>query len=124
MSDDGPQKKIIRVANRGVIQEMVSYLKLILRLMGDERVSPFLKLIPIGSLVYLVFPIDVPGPVDDAAVLGMSMYLFVELCPPDVVAEHRKALSNTIAGEWQDAPAQQSPDGDGEVIDAEYTEEK
>jgi hypothetical protein len=74
------------------LQELLARVKLILRLMGDNRVSPLLKLIPIGTLVYLFLPLDLPGPVDDAAVIWMGSYLFVEMCPPDVVEEHRRAL--------------------------------
>lgn len=63
-------------------------IKLTLRLMGDRRVNIFLKLIPIASVLYVISPFDFPGPVDDFAVLLGGPYLFIELCPDDVVAEH------------------------------------
>jgi hypothetical protein len=28
--------------------------------------------------------------------------LFVELCPEDVVKEHRKALNSVVEGEWRE----------------------
>ncbi len=102
----------------GVLHEFAIRLKLILRLMGDKRVNPFLKLIPIGTLVYLVSPIDIimgiPGvdALDDTAVLWLGNYLFLELCPPEVVREHVKALSA------------QSADSNNDVIDAESVEIK
>ena len=74
-------------------------LKLIVRLMGDKRVSPYLKLLPIASLVYLISPVDlvmaIPGvsALDDMAIVSLGAYLFVEFCPPDVVQEHMKKLS-------------------------------
>lgn len=85
----------------GIIRDFVMRVKLILRLMGDKRVNPWLKVIPVAGLAYLVSPIDiipdivlpVIGELDDAAVLWLTNYLFVELCPPEVVAEHVKALT-------------------------------
>ena len=75
--------------------------KLILGLLNDTRVSFLHKLIPIGSLIYLISPIDfIPGMVapvigaaDDIAIVWFGLTLFVELCPPDVVDEHLAALT-------------------------------
>jgi uncharacterized membrane protein YkvA (DUF1232 family) len=75
----------------GMLRDLVLRLKLIIRLMGDKRVNPFLKLIPIGSLIYLISPIDlisgIPGvsALDDVALVSLGAYLFIEFCPPDVV---------------------------------------
>lgn len=101
----------------GVFNDLSKHIKLILRLMGDRRVSPFLKLIPIFSLVYFIFPDIAPGPIDDALVIWLSTVLFVELCPPHVVEEHRKALEGTLQGEWHDPSTDES-----EIIEAEFTE--
>jgi len=103
----------------GVIKEIVARLKLIVQLMGDRRVSPWLKLIPIATLVYVVSPVDlimgIPGldALDDTAVIWFGSYLFLEFCPPDVVREHVKALD-----------ASHVEANDDEVIDAESTEIK
>ncbi len=101
----------------GMIRDILNKLKLIFRLMGDRRVSFFAKLIPIGTLIYLVSPIDaisipIIGAVDDAALLWLGSYIFTELCPPDVVQEHMKALASNMKNR---------NDGD-EVVDAETTE--
>lgn len=100
----------------GVVRNILNQIKLILRLMGDRRVSFFAKLVPIGALVYLASPIDaisIPliGVVDDAAILWLSTYIFTELCPPEVVEEHMKALAGNM----------KSTEGD-EVVDAETTD--
>jgi uncharacterized membrane protein YkvA (DUF1232 family) len=89
----------------GMIRDFVLRVKLILRLLGDRRVSPWLKIIPVAGLAYLVSPIDlipdivlpVIGELDDAAVLWLTNYLFIELCPPEIVAEHVKALGANTA---------------------------
>ncbi len=106
----------------GVVRNVVNQLKLIFRLMGDKRVSVFAKIIPVGAFAYLLFPADLApnivlpfvGMLDDAAILWLGSYVFTEFCPPEVVAEHMKALSgNMTAGDAQD-----------EVVDAETTDVK
>jgi hypothetical protein len=117
-------KKIsIPSPKKGVFNELLLRGKLILRLMTDKRVNPALKLLPIGSLVYLIVPLDfLPlNPVDDALVIWLGSYLFVELCPPDVVQEHMAALNQVVPGEWHEP----TPDsGSEEVVDAEWWEKK
>jgi uncharacterized membrane protein YkvA (DUF1232 family) len=99
----------------GVLQEFIKQAKLVGRLIGDQRVNGFLKLIPIASIIYLISPIDlipgiavpVLGALDDAAVVWLGTTLFIELCPPDVVQEHRNALNGFSSGD------------SGDIIDAE-----
>jgi uncharacterized membrane protein YkvA (DUF1232 family) len=102
----------------GVFQDLSVRIKLILRLMGDKRVSPFLKLIPIGTLVYLVVPDLVIGPLDDALIIWLGLYLFVELCPPDVVKEHMEAIRSSVVAEWKEA----SPEADNEIDEEDIVE--
>lgn len=109
---------------KGVFNELLLRGKLILRLLGDKRVNPVLKLLPIGSLAYLIVPLDfLPvNPVDDALILWLGGYLFVELCPPDVVQEHMATLNQVLPGEWHD-PSPPQADNE-EVVDAEWWEKK
>jgi uncharacterized membrane protein YkvA (DUF1232 family) len=119
MSEKKPGN-IMVTPSGGVVKEFVLRLKLILRLMSDRRVNFLLKILPIASLVYLIWPIDlapglafpVIGALDDAAVLGLGAYLFVELCPPGVVQEHMKSLTSNID------PASAADD----IVDAEATD--
>ena len=90
---DKKSTEIVAAPQSGMIHNVVVRAKLILRLMADPRVSPFVKLLPLGALVYLVSPLDfVIGGFDDAAILGVGYYFFLEMCPPDVVEEHRRAI--------------------------------
>jgi hypothetical protein len=112
----------------GVFQDLTNRIKLILRLLGDRRVSPLLKLIPIGSVLYLLFPDIAPGPIDDAAIIWLGAYLFVELCPPTVVEEHMAELYRTIPGQWRDPLQNQEAESDvgaaeEEIIEGEFREE-
>jgi uncharacterized membrane protein YkvA (DUF1232 family) len=108
---DLPQK-----ANEGFFREFYNNLKLIFRLLKDNRVSFWLKFLPIGALIYLFFPMDIfpINPLGDALVIWLGGYLFIELCPQDVVQEHRKALNKTLSGQEDDKEIH------GEVIDGEF----
>lgn len=115
----------------GVFQGLANRIKLILRLMGDGRVSPLLKVIPIASVVYLVFPDLAPGPIDDAAIIWLSTYLFVELCPPNVVQEHLDAIEKIIHATSQTLDSAEPKEDiaeedilEGEIVKDEPREEK
>jgi hypothetical protein len=123
----------VKAPSGGLIGGLALRIKLIMRLMADRRVFPLLKLIPVGTLVYLVIPDIVIGPLDDAAVIGLGMGLFVELCPQYVVDEHMQALrppsapgsnppaggpasrfeEDVLEGEFREAEAPQPPSNNG-----------
>ena len=109
-------RKIAVPAQGGMTHDFVNRVKLIFKLMGDPRVSPLVKLIPVGALVYLVSPIDIvmgiPGvaALDDAAILWFGSNLFVELCPPEVVQEHMQALGSNLN------------DDSGDIVDVDATD--
>jgi len=101
----------------GMVRDVINKLRLIFRLMGDSRVSFLAKLIPIGTLIYMISPIDavsipIIGAVDDAALLWLGSYIFTELCPPAVVEEYMKELESNMQS-----------DSDDDIVDAETTEE-
>jgi uncharacterized membrane protein YkvA (DUF1232 family) len=113
---DRKNRKVVVPAQGGMTRDIVNRLKLIFKLMGDPRVSPLVKLIPVGALVYLISPIDIimgiPGlaALDDAAILWMGSNLFVELCPPEVVQEYMQAIGNNLT------------DDSGEIVDVDATD--
>ena len=96
------------------LTSITNRIKLIYKLMMDPRVNAVLKVLPLSSLVYFIFPDLMPGPIDDAVMLWLSTYLFVELCPPEVVDEHVREINRVITGDFRDV----NPD-DGEVIEGE-----
>ena len=118
MTEKNTNKKIATM-DGNILKDLVMRLKLISRLMGDRRVNPFLKLLPMASLVYLFFPIDfipgglmtVIGAADDVAILWFGVTMFLELCPQDVVQEHIRQLTANA----------DIPDND-DVVDAEIVE--
>lgn len=119
---DKTNRKLTLPQKSGFFQDLILRIKLIMRLVGDGRVNPLLKLLPIGSLVYLIVPDIAPGPIDDAAVIWLATYLFVELCPPDVVQEHLEGLNATrkVMDSYQETSQSTAH---GEVIDGEIIKE-
>ena len=81
----------------GILGELIRNAQLAWRLLKDPRVPLPIKLIIPGVVgVYLLSPIDfmpdvlpLLGQIDDIAVLFGGVMLFIQMCPPDVVAEHR-----------------------------------
>lgn len=106
------------------LTSLTNRIKLIYRLIMDPRVNAVLKVLPLSSLVYFIFPDLMPGPIDDAVMIWLSTYLFVELCPPEVVEEHIREINRVITGEFHDTDPSGSDVVEGDIIDAEYHEEK
>jgi|SRR5215208_179552 len=111
------RRKLIANPQGGLMRNFVKQLKLIGRLMGDNRVSAFLKILPIASLAYLISPVDlapglvfpVIGALDDAAILWIGSTLFVQLCPDNVVKEHMDDL-DMVSGDSNDVVDAESRD--------------
>jgi len=107
----------------GVMRDLVLRFKLIVKLMGDKRINPFIKLLPVASLAYLFFPFDlisvVPGvsALDDVALVSLGAYLFIEFCPADVVAEHMQNLTSNM-----DTVASHDEIVDAEAVDMDDDE--
>jgi len=97
MEENNKPQILVERDKGGAPSGLGTQFKLLLRLLRDPRVSPLLKLLPIGAVVYLFSPDLMPMVLDDAVVLGVGFYAFLELCPPDVVAEHRAALADEAA---------------------------
>ena len=112
---DKKSGKLMVPPQGGMFRDLMMKLKLLLRLMGDSRVNLFLKILPLAGIVYWLvpFPIDNVIPVlDDAAIVWLGSYLFIELCPPGVVQEHMKELTSNM-------DIVENPD---DVVDAEATD--
>lgn len=112
-------------------RETVQQLKLVYNLMLDERVPALTKLIPLLSVGYLLFPIDVLpdvfvglGQLDDLAVMMLGLRFFLELAPPEVVREQLKRIVQS--GHWSvtDKPAAEPPKSEGEVVEGNYRKDE
>ena len=117
-----PQKPIVYRAS--LFLRIDNYLRLFLRLLLDRRVSFMLKLIPLGAVLYAVSPLDWFIPVvDDLVIACLAVYLFVELCPSGIVAEHRKGIETVLEGRWRDA-LDESPVDEEDIAEGEFYEEQ
>ena len=107
----------------GLFPEIALRVKLVLRLMVDGRVNPWVKLIPLAALIYWISPVDlimgIPGldAVDDIVVLWFGQYIFIEMCPADVVRE--VTLKLTSNNSFVDASFHGPED---EIVDGEVFE--
>ncbi|MCX6079621.1 MAG: hypothetical protein NTW32_08835 [Chloroflexi bacterium] len=117
-----PSQRIIPTQG-GILQELSLRARLIFRLIADPRVSPWVKLVPIAGLIYWISPFDlimgIPGidAVDDVAILYFAQYMFIELCPPEVVLEISKNLAGSNNSVIDNVDSQ-----DEEIVDGEATD--
>lgn len=88
-----------KTTDPSVLIEIWRSMQLVWRLMLDPRVPVLPKLIVPLVALYVLSPLDVipdvllvVGQLDDIALLFFGTKLFINLCPPDVVMEHRAAL--------------------------------
>lgn len=102
-----------------VLLEIWRSMQLVGRLMMDARVPVLPKLIVPLVALYVLSPLDVVpdvllvlGQLDDVALLFFGTKLFINLCPPDVVMEHRRAL-----GGGREVTADDYVDGSYRVVD-------
>jgi len=73
-------------------------------LLRDPSVPIGFKLIPLGALLYVLFPADfipdlvpVLGQMDDLTVILLGLKLFIDACPPITVEKHRAQMSSVEA---------------------------
>lgn len=110
MNDE--QSRMKRDMGGGFIADVITKIRLVIKLIQDDRIDILIKAIPFACLVYLIVPIDlIIGPIDDALVLYLGMDLFINLCPEDIVNEHLEELKGN-----------NSPNVNEDVIDAEFKE--
>lgn len=114
-----PNVKRLVPTDQGALQELILRARLIYKLMLDKRVSGMLKLLPAGLAIYLISPLDLLPflPFDDLAVVGMGLYLFVELCPQYVVEEHLTNMRLNIPRPFSNAGK------DEVIVDAEVVKD-
>ncbi len=122
MAGNQDPKRNIVPRSGGFFQDLTNRFRLISRLLMDGRVNPLIKVLPVATLAYVVWPVDLlpVNPIDDAFVIWIGTTLFVELCPPEVVQEHLQLLDRwPVTGQRQDIS---STTKEGEVVDGEFFE--
>ena len=112
------QRKPVVTTNVGALAQFVRTLRLAWRLLKDSRVPTFSKLIVPTTVLYIISPVDlVPdiflglGQLDDLGAFFVGLLLFIEMCPRDIVEEHRRAIANETG---------QVQPGEDNVIEGSY----
>ncbi len=108
-----------RNVDPGALTQVARTIQLVWRLLADPRVPVLPKLIIPLVVVYVVSPVDlipdvipILGQMDDLAVIFLGIRFFIEMCPADIVMEHRRAIAGP-AGEVHD----EYVDGTYRVVD-------
>ncbi len=83
-----------------ILFELVKNARLAWRLLMDKRVAPWLKAIPVATLIYLLSPIDLLpdalpglGQLDDIGLILLGLMFFIKMCPQEVVSQHLRELT-------------------------------
>ena len=99
------QKPVISQKNVGALVQILRTLRLVWRLLRDSRVPLFPKLIILAAAIYVISPVDlIPdlilglGQLDDLGVAMLAIGVFIQLCPPAIVDEHRRAIAAESGG--------------------------
>jgi len=102
------------------MRTLLTHLRLAIRLMRDPSVPVLMKLLPMLTVLYVVFPLDfvpdvlpVIGQLDDLGIVLLGVGTFVGICPAGVTEHHRDALANGRPYSPARPPA-------GDVIDADW----
>ncbi|MDI7276719.1 MAG: DUF1232 domain-containing protein [Anaerolineae bacterium] len=102
----------------GALAQIVHEIQLWWRLFRHPRVPAWTKVIPLLTVFYILFPLDLImdpilglGQLDDLALFLLGMELFVALSPPDVVEAVRREIRLSRRG---------AAEGRGETVDASY----
>lgn len=122
MANEGinlPERSDQATSLMGWLKEFFGQFQLAWRLLWDGRVPLLTKIVPLLMTVYLLSPVDfIPdvalglGQLDDLAIFLVGLRLFVDICPPELVAEHR-------GDEVRLSPDAVWIPPDGDVIDVE-----
>jgi len=129
MSDQPRSSRPALPTDTGLVQNIIKQLRLAWRLLLDGRVPFVTKLVPLGTMLYILWPVDfmpdlLPGlgQLDDLATLALGIKLFIELAPPAIVQEHLREIE-AVTTTWrivEDEPHK----GDGHVIEPPYQIDK
>jgi len=83
-----------------LIAHLPDFIRLYWRLFRDRRVSVLAKALLVVTLAYVVWPLDIipdvlpiVGEVDDIGIVLSGLWLFIRLCPPEVVRERVREIS-------------------------------
>lgn len=84
-----------------LLWHLPNFAKLYWRLFTDRRVPLHAKAVLLAGVLYVLSPVDlipfllfpVLGAVDDLTVFLLAARVFISLCPPDVVQEQVKKIS-------------------------------
>lgn len=128
-TESSPRRRDVPDEKVGVLAEIIRYVRLCWRLLGDRRVPFWVKVIPALAVMYVLWPIDaLPDPAlglgqfDDVAIILLGLKLFVALAPVEIV-EHLRREIGLNPSEVQTHSAGPTVDADYRVVPDEAAED-
>ncbi len=101
----------------GMLPGIVRDVRLAWRLWRDRRLPAWLKGIPLLSLLYIVWPLDILadpllglGQLDDLGVILLGLVLVINLAPSELVEKHRRDMGETSAPEAEQMEPSEAQD--------------
>lgn len=76
--------------------------RLVWRLLLDPETPLLLKFVPLGAVLYWLFPLEwlalpfLATPVDDITLLVLSWRAFIQLSPPELVQKHLEVIDGRV----------------------------
>ncbi len=112
-----PKRRLVSKYQGDLFGSFGMQIRLIIKLLADRRINLLLKALPVFSVIYFISPLDFAIPVvDDVFVLWLANTLFLDLCPPEIVEEHRVSLERTEERKKKEKIEER------DIIDAKYKE--
>ena len=119
----------------GLFRDLWHQVRLVMRLMADADVPIYLKVLPIATVAYLLWPVDLIadilpglGQMDDLMVLLVGSKVFIDLAPQLAVDRHLKNIREAAGYMWKgDEPTAVGEDDeidDQIIIDGQVINEK
>lgn len=112
----------------GMLMSVLNRLRLVIKLMGDQRVPGLVKMLPVAAVLYLLSPIDfIPdvaiglGQLDDLGVLILGINSFIQMAPQHVVQELLAEIEGKVkGGNTSNGNSDSASHASDETIDGSY----
>jgi uncharacterized membrane protein YkvA (DUF1232 family) len=112
-----------RVKDPGFWKEIWEQIRLVWRLLRDNEVPVYLKLLPVAAVLYVLLPTDlipdifIPiGQLDDITAVFLGAKMFIEMSPQDIVNRHIRTMRMELGSANLDGVEQSDKEIDASIV--------
>jgi uncharacterized membrane protein YkvA (DUF1232 family) len=112
-----------RVKDPGFWKEIWEQIRLVWRLLRDNEVPVYLKLLPVAAVLYVLLPTDlipdifIPiGQLDDITAVFLGAKMFIEMSPQDIVNRHIRTMRMELGSANLDRVEQSDKEIDASIV--------